>query len=156
MDAKATGRELESETTTEKEIIPQYAVMRCIGSVPPQYEGMVISRWLRSLRYGNDFFKLTDKNAYYENYHPFLESILKRPYTVTRIAYLLEDPDVAFGFSVTEGETLHYVHVQKDYRLSGIGRSLIPNQPKEFTHLTKTGMQIWHNKLPKATFNPWK
>ncbi len=79
-----------------------------------------------------------------------------RPNTLVRVAVLSDDPDVALGFSVSEGHVLHYVHTQKDVFRQGIARSLVPFEVKVLTHLTKTGMMLWSTKLPEAIFNPFQ
>lgn len=135
------------------------------GLLPEQYKGVVYSKWLRSLRYGNDYFKLIDAPAYYEAYHRYISNILK--HAVVRLAVLSDDADVVLGFSVTRGTILDYVHVLRirlkvptgisvvDYRGRGIGKSLVPDNIEAFTHITKMGLIIWGNKYSHWKFNPF-
>jgi GNAT superfamily N-acetyltransferase len=116
---------------------------------------MIFSKWLRSLRYGNDYFRLIDPDEYWKAYNAYIKSILMRGDTMVRIASLTEDADVALGFSVVRGAVLDYVHVHKDFRKKGIGRILVPKNIKVITHLTKTGLSIWGSKYPKWKFNPF-
>lgn len=108
-----------------------------------------------SLRFGNDMFRLIDHVEYYKTYHQFVERILDHPTTVVRIAVLSDDHDVALGFSVSRGNVLDYVHVHKDYRRIGIGRSLVPAGIEWITHVTKTGLTIWGSKAGHWKFNPF-
>lgn len=123
--------------------------------VPDSYRAMIFSKWLRSLRFGNDYFKLIDSTTYYAKYHIYLEELLRRPMAVARFAVLSDDHDVVLGFSLTEAEGLHYVHVHKDHRNKGIGTALVPKNIYTISHLTKIGLSIWNSKLPHAKFNPF-
>jgi GNAT superfamily N-acetyltransferase len=116
---------------------------------------MVLSKWMRSLRYGNDYFKLIDSDAFYNVYQRYLKNILNRPAATIRLAVLSDDHDVVLGFCVTEGGSLHYVYVQQEQRNKKIGAALIPKGIQVITHLTKAGMSIWHKKLSHLTFNPF-
>lgn len=147
----------EIRNTVEDKKSPTYVVLSYPGaSLPKQYEAMVYSKWLRSLRYGNDYFKLIDDKAYFENYHKFIEAILSKPDTRVRLAVLSEDADIVFGFAVVKGDNvLHYIHCQRDYRKTGIGKSLLPKNFDTITHLTTVGVSIWGAKYPGVKFNPF-
>lgn len=133
-----------------------YKVIAFTGpSLPKEYQNMVFSKWMRRLRQGNEYFKLVDSECFYSAYHRYIAHLLSRPLCVVRIAALTEDPDVALGFSVSEQKTLHFVITFNDYRRMGIGRSLVPFEVETITHLTKMGMMLWSQKLPKAIFNPF-
>ncbi len=125
------------------------------GALPECYQNMIYSKWLRSLRYGNDYFKLIESTAYYATYQKYIQAILHRPQTVVRLAVLSDDADVVLGFSVSEASVLHYCHTHKDNRNQGIASSLVPFEVKTITHLTKSGLMIWNSKLPNAIFNPF-
>lgn len=123
--------------------------------VPNQYLNLIRSRWMRSYRHDNGFMKLTHAEAYYFAYSNYVDGVLRRPNSEVRFAVLSDDSDVVLGFSVTEGNILHYVHVPKSYRKHGIARILLPNTIDWFTHLTNLGMQLWAEKVPDAKFNPF-
>lgn len=123
--------------------------------LPKEYLPLIFSKWLRSLRYGNDYFKLIDPDIFYETYHKHLELILAKPCVTVRLAALTEDRDVVLGFSVSRGNILDYVHVHKDYRHLGIGRHLISPDIDTITHLTRTAVPIWANKFGHWKFNPF-
>lgn len=131
-------------------------------ALPITYHNMILSKWMRSLRYGNEYFKLIDSDAFFKNYNRYLDVILSRPNTSISLAVLSDDHDVVLGFSVYEGKTLHYVHVHKDYRKMGIGKDLVPkemllNKGEGFyiSHLTNVGTSIWSSMLSNAKFNPF-
>ena len=146
MDTGRIGLEIESS----------YQVISYPGpTLPEQYQNLVFSKWLRSNRFGNDYMKLIDSNAYFNAYHNYIESILKRHECVVRLAVLADDKDVVLGFSVSEPSVLHYCHVHKDQRKQGIATSLLPKDIEIFTHLTKTAMSIWNSKYPNWILNPF-
>ncbi len=123
--------------------------------MPQQYLNMILSKWLRSLRYGNDYYKLIESDAYYDNYNHFIFSLIKCKQSVVRLAVLTEDPDVVLGWSLYRGHILDFIHVHKDMRNQGIGTSLMPKEISTITHLTKVGMSIWNSKYPDLKFNPF-
>lgn len=123
--------------------------------MPATYYNLILSRWLRSLRFGNDYFKLVRPDAYYAAYSRYIGSILGGSETVIRLAVLDDDRDVVLGFSVARGTALDYVHVHKDARKRGIGTALVPKDIDQITHVTKTGLSIWGSKYPGWSFNPF-
>ena len=74
---------------------------------------------------------------------------------MVRVAVISDAPDVALGWSLIEGDILHYVFVQADQRNRGIGRSLIPVKISWITHLTHSGMKIW-NKHKEVRLDPFR
>lgn len=147
------NQDLEPATNGES----TYSIIAFPGqSLPQCYQHLVRATWKRSLKYGNQFFKLADPDPYFAAYERYINGILSRPNVVVRIAVLTDDHDVALGWSVIEGDILHYVHVQHEQRNKGVARSLVPVAIGTITHLTKSGISIWHSKLPNAVFNPFK
>lgn len=126
------------------------------GKLPDQYLNMILSKWLRSLKYGNDYFKLTESDSYFEHYNSFIRKLLSQPETEVRIAALSDDLDVALGWSVSRGSILDYVHVHTHMRKQGIGSALIPKGITSITHLTRVAMAIWQSKYPEFIFNPFQ
>lgn len=148
-------REARSEMAPLQEM-SAYSVNVHLGrELPEKYQALIFSRWLRSLRHGNVFFKLIDSDTYYNQYHIYIEAFLRRPYAIVRIAALKDDDDIVLGFSVSERNILHYIHVHSDYRRNGIAKALVPFEVDTITHLTKIGHSIWKSKLPHAIFNPF-
>lgn len=143
--------DLHPEATQQK--AAEYRIVLYAGGIlPSELRNLVLSRWLKSLRYGNDYFKLVNAQDYYVSYGRYLEASLKRSHI--RFAVLADNVDVVLGFSVTRGNILDYVHVHRDQRRQGIGRALVPVDIDTCTHLTKTGLLLWGNKT-KWKFNPF-
>ena len=133
-----------------------YSVISFPGdSLPEAYRNMIYSKWLRSLRYGNDYFKLIDSASYYSSYQKYIELLLSKPNCTVRLAVLSDNHDVVLGFCVHRDTVLDYCHVQKDFRKQGIGMSLLPPAFDTITHVTYIGMSIWASKYPSVKLNPF-
>lgn len=133
-----------------------YKIIRSPASeLTEQYRPMVYSKFLRSNRHGNDWFKLIDQDAYYSAYRSYIASLLARPLAMISLAVLFDDPDVVLGWALTENKILHFVYVNKDNRQIGVARALIRDPFDTFTHLTKTGLFLWQSKFLDAVFNPF-
>ena len=150
------NQELETKPNDEQAISTYSIVSYPAKHLPDAYRNMIFSKWQRSLRFGNDYFKLIDSDAYFSAYQRLITLILNKPETVVKLAVLTEDQDVVFGFSVFRGNTLDYIHVHKDVRKQGIATSLYPKDTDTITHLTTIGMAIWTAKIPTVLFNPFK
>lgn len=124
-------------------------------SVPKEYINLVRSRWIRSYKKDNGYMKLVHPPSYYFAYNNYINLVLERKDTIVLLAVLEEDNDVVLGFSVTERNILHYVHVPKAYRRQKIGTMLIPRGIEWTTHLTKIGMRIWSVKGANIRFSPF-
>lgn len=143
-------------TVEERPKESSYSVIAHLGStLPENYKNLIFSKWMRSLKYGNDYFKLAEAESYFKHYQKYIEFILNSPGAVVRLAVLTEEPDVVFGFSVSRGHILDYVHVHKDVRKKGIATSLLNFEFNFITHLTGIGMTIWGSKYPKVQFDPF-
>jgi GNAT superfamily N-acetyltransferase len=125
------------------------------SELPEAYKPMIFSKWLRSLRYGNDYFKLIDSKSYFDVYHKYVEKLLAAPSCYVKLAVLSDDYDVCLGWLVGRGPTIDYIHIHRDYRRTGIGTALLPKDVAFISHITKQGASFWHNKLPKARLNPF-
>lgn len=137
------------------EVNDSYKILTYAGTDPilKPYESMIYSDWLKSLRYGNGWFKCVDPSAYFEAYERIVKALLSRG--VVRLAVLTEDLDTCLGWSLCEDDKLHYVFVKVDQRKQGIGRSLYPDKINQVTHLTNIGRSIWEEKLSGVIFNPF-
>lgn len=162
------GDEKIHPSPAQQESLASYSVIGYSGQeLPESYHGLIYSKWLRSLRHGNDYFKLIDPKAYYESYRIYIHGVLQRPETVVRLAVLDDDHDVVIGFSISRHNVLEYIHVLRmrfklpsgievsDFRRQGIGRRLIPKEIDTFTHITKTWLLIWNSKFRDWKFNPF-
>lgn len=116
---------------------------------------MLFAEFLRSLRWGNEYFRLIDSEPYFQVYHAYFSVLLNRPEALVKIAVLSDDDDVALGWCLVEIDKVHYVYVKKDYRKIGIARTLISEPFSRFSHVTKTVLSLWPAKFPDAKFNPF-
>lgn len=101
----------------------------------------ILSTWLRGLRYGNDWFALIDKDAYFTKYAVVVDNLLRNSYV--SVACLASDPEVIVGYIVYDVGVLHWVYVKKAWRRLGLAKQLVPYNPIErITHLTKLGQRL--------------
>lgn len=122
-------------------------------NIPDDLKNLIIAPFLNSLRYGNDLFKLIDKDSYFFNYAKYIDLIINRPNTKASFAVL--DDDTALGWSLFEDKTLHYVWVKKEVRRNGIARALVPKDINTISHITNKAINIWANKMPGVRFDPF-
>lgn len=147
---------LHTETIEPQGVLSSYTVIWLPASkLSEDAKAFVFSAWLKSLRKGNDFFKLIAARSYWRSIHRLIENVLASPITQVRFAVLSDDHDVILGFSVSRGTVLDFIYVKKDQRRCGIGTSLIPPGVETVTHLTKTALTIWANKYSHWEFDPF-
>ena len=141
---------------TKKDLLTaEYKIVSLQAPHAHKYKSFIYANWLNSLRCGNDLFKLVDQDIYYNAYKKYLDFLFTLSTTLIKVAVLSEDEDIFFGFSVTDGDTLHYVFVPEIYRKEGFAKALVPSTIKVITHLTNTGISLWQSKIPKAIYNPF-
>jgi hypothetical protein len=139
-------------------VADSYKIISFKGAqLPEQYHAMYFSKFLNTFKSGNSFFKRIEPKAYYTNYHPYIEGLLKRPDSIMNLAVLSDDEDVVLGWSLMGTECLHYIYLSPELRKknTGITKALITRPFKAFTHLTHTGMKLWDDLCPNAIFNPF-
>lgn len=147
-------KELESKSEGTEEVSSGYTVKHYQAiHLPEEYRNLIRAPFLNSLRYGNDLYKLIDRDSYFVSYGKYIEHLLHRPLSVVALAIL--DDDTVLGWSLYEGTTLHYIWVKKEVRRQGIAKELIPDKFDVITHITNTGINIWVNKFPEVKFNPF-
>lgn len=145
---------LELERNEPEEIESSYRVVKYKASeLPEEFYNLIIATFLNSLRYGNDLFKMIDKEAYFPKYGQYINLLLKRPQAIIKLA-MLRDKTV-LGWSMCELKTVHYVWVKKEVRRQGIGKSLVPIDFDRITHITNKGISIWGSKYPNVRFDPF-
>jgi len=113
-------------------------------------EGLIYATWLRSAYYGTPYFKLIEKNTFFDNYKKIVQYKLSVSNVV--VSCLEEDPDVVLGYAVYSGEVLHWVYVKRAWRGLGIAKELVPPTCKVSTSLTKVGKVCNKGRL---VFNPF-
>lgn len=123
-------------------------------ALPTQFENMIFAKFLRTLKYGNHYFRLIDKDAYFPRYHAYIESLLNRESSIVKLAVLTSDPDVVLGWALIEPGILHYVWVDSAQRNQGIARTLCSEPFGVITHITNIGASIF-SKLKDVKFNPF-
>lgn len=121
--------------------------------LPQEYHNLIIAPFLNSLRYGNDLFKLIDKQAYFTSYSKYIQLLLQRPNAQVKLA-ILSDRTV-IGWSMVEKNIVHYVWVKKEVRRNGVGRSLLPKEFDTITHVTNKAIGIWVNYYKDVKFDPF-
>lgn len=136
---------------------PTFSILSYKASeLPKNYEGMVYSKWLRTLRRGNPVFsKMDTSGPFYEQYHEFLEKLLAKPDSVIKLAVLTDDHDVVLGFSASREDVLDYVYVQPEQRNQKLSNALIPEGITTFSHITNMWFPIWQSKYKHWQFNPF-
>ena len=142
---------LDTQTNESKE---SYKIRQYPASLlPEEFKNLIIAPFLNSLRYGNDLFKLIDKDIYYFTYGKYVESLLKRPLSIIKMAFL--DDNTVLGWSLIESHTVHYVWVKKEVRRQGICNALLPKEFDKISHITNKGINIWVSKYPEVKFDPF-
>jgi hypothetical protein len=145
------NQKLESTANEPQE---RYRLISYKGSViPSDLRNLIIAPFLNSLRYGNDLFKLIDKDAFYFSYGKFIDVLLQRPNASVKFAIL--DDETVLGWCMSEQKILHYIWVKKEVRRQGIGKALMPKDFDTISHITNKGINIWVNYYPEKRFNPF-
>jgi hypothetical protein len=124
-----------------------------VTKMPYEFRNVILQPYLTTHRYGNDYAKLIDNDAYFDNYGKYIRNLLFKPTVVVRLA-MLSDKTV-LGWSLSEGNVLHYVWVKKEVRRKHIGESLVPKGIEFFTHITNYGLAIWAKKYQSWRLNPF-
>lgn len=134
-----------------------YKILKIKASeFPEQYRNMLYSKFLRSLKFGNEYFRLIDQDSYYKMYHAYIESLLARPQSSIKLAVLTDEPDVVLGWALLEPKVVHFCYVNRDNRRIGICTSLLSEPFDTFTHITNSWMNVWTKKYKSARFDPFK
>lgn len=113
----------------------------------------ILATWLKGLRFGNSWYRLIDNKVYFKLYHSVISAIISKPTTRVIVACLKEEPSVILGYSVVEGDKLHWCQVKKAWRGIGIAKSLVPESVTTATHITEIGKSILLKK--NLIFNPF-
>lgn len=115
----------------------------------------IYATWLNSF-YLDSWAKSITKTIFFENYKRVVDHILQSA-TVT-IACSQEDPNVIFGYLVSEPGVAHYCFVKEAFRSFGIAKDLYnkafdSDEKIQITHRTRKLNPIF-NKKQSLIFNP--
>ncbi len=136
----------------------QFTGLYDIRDLHPSDENFIYATFLRGVYYGNSWFKEIPKAIFMANYKKVAEELIWGQRTIIKIACLKEDPDVIIGYSILspQNNTIVWVYVKDKWRQKGVGRSLVPINPKSVTNLTELGKQLLSKFDPKPIFNPFE
>ena len=127
-------------------------------------KSFIFATWLRAYYHGNgwrkgsqrssdapiDLIGTIPKHDFMITYQKVIEALLKK--SQINIACLKEDDDVILGYSVSQGDILHWVFVKDLWRKIGVSKMLIAKETKFVTHLTRLGRNIKPNEW---RYNPF-
>src|ERR1022692_61729 len=100
----------------------------------PEDINFILSTMLKGLFYGSKFWNEVDQTSFFQNYEPFLKTLMLR--SEIKIACLDDDQDVILGYSMAKANVLHFLFVKKSYRKLGIGKLLYPSGIDTVSHIT--------------------
>lgn len=120
--------------------------------LPSSYHGVILARWLRSLRNLNATFKRVHQESYFKHYELYIKNILANPKTQVRLLVLDDDKDIVFGWCVYTLNVLHYIHIQEPYRGQKRSYDLLPKDLEWITHETSH----WNKRLGSKRFKHLK
>lgn len=115
-------------------------------------KAFVLNSWLKSQYYSSDYFGAMTNIGYYFFMTPLILNKLKEG--LLNVAVLSDAPETIIGFACSDGNTLHYVYVKRDYRGHKIASLLLSGlDVKVYTASTKAGSAIARKR--GWEFNPF-
>ncbi len=147
-----------SASTTSTPKTPDKLPITTRDGVPDDVN-FILNSWLKSYRKSREGWGL-EPEVYYQMQHDRATGILS--VASVRVVTPEGSPNTILGWMCWEpaASRIHYVYVKKEFRLSGVARSLLAELPSghtmEYTHLTdpawswiKRHTRNWtHNKRP--------
>lgn len=124
-----------------------------IRPVLPEDRNFILSSWLKGNYFGNFYFGQMPQAVYFEEYAKLILKILADETTDVSVACDEHNPSWIVGFSVSNRENIHWIHVKKEFRNRGIATLLLSG--KNITtskSTTKVGRIISEHK--GLIFNP--
>lgn len=116
----------------------------------PADGAFVFATWLKSLYYGNSWFREIEKEHFMTVYRTVISKLVRE--SVVEVACLSDDPNVLIGYMVHSGPTLHYIYVKKAWRQFGVAKLLVGDKKFHTTsHLTNLGLKLKKD----LAFNPF-
>lgn len=115
----------------------------------------VFATFLKGLYHGNEWYRQMDKETYFTESRKWLSMLIVEGAQI-KIACLLDEPDTFVGYSILSPnfQTVHWVHVKKDWRKLGVARMLLPAYPAFYSHYTELGKSLAF-KIEGIRFNPF-
>ena len=113
----------------------------------------ILATMLRSLYYDESWFTLIPKHIFMTHYNKVINLLLSKFTTEVLVACLKDDEDTILGYSILSPGTVHFVYIKKAWRNLGLARDLVPEDCKNVTHLTKSGLSLLKKK--DLIFNPF-
>lgn len=116
----------------------------------------IMSTILRGLYYGESHFSEIPKDIFMKHYHPYISAMPTSPNLTTKVACLPDDPDTIIGYSIVtkDNDNIVFVFVKGPWRQKGVGKSLVPKNPRYVGHLTKLGRALL-SKVGNPQFQPF-
>lgn len=114
----------------------------------------IYTTWIKGLYSDSGWWRSIQKNVFTSFYSLVIKKMLHNPDVSVRVSCLADDPDIILGYSVSEGNRLHFVFIKPDWRGKGLGilKSLIPKAINEVTSMTKAGKK---RMLPDWNYQPF-
>lgn len=122
----------------------------------------IVDSWINSYFGESDFTKTIRQSIFYKYHRPAVKRILKRGTVSVQVAVAADDPDVIFGYLVSESlpdvNVFHYIYVKRAFSGYGIAAKMINECPNGLTgahatHQTQRAHKIF-NQL-NLIFNPY-
>lgn len=114
-------------------------------------QAFIFSSFLKGLYYGNDFYRMIDKESFMRNYKKILEQLLIK--SQCKVACDPTDEDNLIGYAIYEPGIAHYLFIKPPFRRFGVGKSLLPVDIHSYTHVTKIAKSL----VPKHwKFDPFR
>lgn len=101
-----------------------------IRSIEMADYNFIFNSWLKCYKNNSYFAKRIRNNVFFKYHHQVVERILDRASTRVLMAVSILDPNVVYGYLVTEKfddnkDILHFTYIKEAFRKFGIGKELI-------------------------------
>lgn len=119
----------------------------------------VINTWLRSYKEHSTWnvIRSMPNKEYNIRYRNIILSILSIPTVTLSIITPSEDPSIIIGYAVYETNTLHYIHIRKEFQKLGLAKHLISHlfdgRHMRYSHHTRPFQNRFN--IPNWEFIPW-
>lgn len=129
-----------------------------IRSATSEDISFIYATWLPSYFVDTSYYKTVRNRIYYTNYREVIDNILLN--ARIDVACKEDEPNVIFGYMVSEPEIAHYIFIKEPFRGFKIARALYSNRFGKddlviITHQTKHLRPLIEHK-ENIVFNPFK